>query len=98
MVKKEEQLIQALNINTGFNIRINVDSSNYKVNKEKNLEREIRKICKEVISSKIDVKLDPMNSYDRRIVHNIVGEFKNLESESFSEEPTRYVKITYKED
>lgn len=91
-------LHQALSIATGFNIRINVDAAGYKINKEKRLEQEIKKISKEVVASKIEVKLDPMNSYDRRIVHNIVGEFKELKSESFGEDPLRYVVISYKED
>lgn len=91
-------LHQAINNLTGFNIRINVDAANYKSNKEKKLEREIKRICKEVINSKIEVKLDPMNSYDRRIVHNVVSNYSELESKSFDEEPNRYVTINYKED
>lgn len=91
-------LHQAINNNTGFNIKINVDAAGYKQNKEKKLEFATKKICKEVLSSKIEVKLDPMNSYERRIVHNTVGKFEQLKSESFGEEPTRYVVISYKED
>ena len=91
-------LHQALNNKTGFNIRINVDAANYKTNKEKRLEREIKAIAKEVCDTKIEVKLDPMNSYERRIVHNIIGNFENLKSESFGEDPSRYITISYKED
>lgn len=91
-------LHQAINNHTGFNIRINVDAGNYKSNKEKKLEREIKYICKEVLSSGIEAKLDPMNSYERRIVHNVVGKFEKLESESFDEEPNRYVVISKKEN
>lgn len=91
-------LHQSLNVATGFNIRINVDASGYKVNREKRLEKQIKIIAKEVLNSKIDSKLDPMNSYDRRIVHSVVNNFKNLKTESFGEEPTRYVVISYKED
>ena len=91
-------LHQAINNLTGFNIRINVDAANYKSNKERRLEREIKRICKEVLNSKIEAKLDPMNSYDRRIVHNVVSNFNELESKSFDEEPNRYVTINYKED
>lgn len=91
-------LHQAINNKTGFNIRINVDAANYKNNKEKKLEREIKKICKEVLNTKIEVKLDPMNSYDRRIVHNVVSNYSELESNSTGEEPNRYVTINYKED
>ncbi len=91
-------LHQALNNATGFNIRINVDAAGYKMNKEKRLEREVKRIAKEVLNTKIDAKLDPMNSYSRRLVHEIVSSFKNLTTESFGEEPQRYVVISYKED
>lgn len=83
---------------TDFNLRINVDVANYKANKQKRLENEIKKIAKEVITSKIEAKLDPMNSYDRRIVHTIISNFDNLETESFGENPERYVVIRFKED
>lgn len=79
-----------------FNIKIMVDAGNYKIKKEKNLQREIKNICKEVINTKVEVKLDPMNSYQRRLVHSIVSEFENLESESFGVDPERYTVIRYK--
>lgn len=85
-----------LNNQLGFNIKVNLDASNYKVKKQKNLEYEIKKIAKDVLKSHVDVKLDPMNSYDRRCVHNVVAKFENLKSESFGENPNRYVVISYK--
>lgn len=93
--------LQALIKNTltnkiGFNIKINIDASSYKAKKQKNLEYEIKKIAKDVLKSHVDVKLDPMNSYDRRCVHNVVAKFENLKSESFGENPNRYVVISYK--
>lgn len=81
---------------TGFNIKINLDVANYKAKKQKNLEYEIKKIAKEVLKTHIEVKLDPMNSYDRRCVHNVVAKFEGLKSESFDENPNRYVVISYK--
>ncbi|MEG2251316.1 MAG: R3H domain-containing nucleic acid-binding protein [Bacilli bacterium] len=83
---------------TNFNIRINVDVANYKEKKQKRLESEIKNIAKEVSESKIEAKLDPMNSYERRLVHTIISEYKNLETESFGENPERYVVIRFKED
>jgi spoIIIJ-associated protein len=80
-----------------FGIKIIVDASNYKNKKEKNLQREIKNICKEIINTKVEVKLDPMNSYQRRLVHSIVSEFENLESVSYGEDPQRYTVIKYKE-
>lgn len=79
-----------------YNLRILVDIGNYKTKKIKNLEYEIKKICKEILKTKVEVKLDPMNSYERRIIHTIVSNFTDLESNSFGEEPNRYIVIKHK--
>lgn len=88
-------LRQAIKNLGNYNIKITIDASNYRAKKINNLEREIKKIAKEVLRTKIDVKLDPMNSYERRIVHKIVNEFDNLQTESIGESPERYVTIKY---
>jgi len=81
-----------------FGFKIIVDVSNYKAKRVKNLEFEIKKICKEILKSKVEVKLDPMNSYERRIVHSIVSEFQDLQSVSTGEEPNRYTVIRLKDE
>lgn len=80
---------------TKKNIKINLDVANYKNNKIKKLEREIKHIAKEILSSKIDVSLDPMNSYERRIIHNLISEYKDLTTESIGEGSERHVVIKY---
>ena len=80
-----------------FDLRIIVDVSNYKAKKIKNLEYEVKKICKEVLKTKVEVKLDPMNSYERRQVHSIVAEFEGLQSISYGEAPNRYTVIKIKD-
>ena len=82
-------LRQALRKHGRFDIKVNIDISNYKARREKNITFEVRNICKEVISTKIDAKLDPMNSYERRIVHTVVSEFDNLLTESEGIAPNR---------
>ncbi len=89
------QLVKA---QTDFNLRIIVDASNYKGKKIKNFEYEIKQMAKDVLRTKIELKLDPMNSYNRRIVHSVVSEFPNLTTRSEGEEPNRYTIISYKED
>lgn len=91
-------LRQVVNIQSDFTIKVILDASNYKAKKQKSLEYEIKGIVRDVLRSKIEVKLDPMNSYDRRIVHSIVAEYPELETESFGEAPNRYVVIRYKKD
>ena len=78
-----------------YNVKINLDASNYKIKKERFFEKDIKNIINEVISNKDEIKLDPMNSYNRRIVHSIASEYYNIETESFGEEPNRYVVIRY---
>ena len=81
-----------------FDIRVNLDVAGYKAKKERNIIFESKKIAKEVSKTHVDAKLDPMNSYERRIVHMAVQNFKNIATESEGEEPNRYVVIKYKED
>lgn len=88
---------QTLSNMVKFNIKVNLDASNYKEKKEHYFESDIKKIINEVMSSKDEIKLDPMNSYNRRLVHSIASEYYNIETESFGEEPERYVVIRYVE-
>lgn len=88
-------LKKLIEIQTGINLRVNLDIENYKKRKIENLEKDIKKIIKEVLKTKVDVKLDPMNSYERRIIHNLVSKYGQLTSESEGEEPNRYIVIKY---
>lgn len=75
-----------------------LDVENYKEKKIGHLERNAKRIAKEVLKTKIEVKLDDMNSYERRIVHNALSNFKNISTTSEGEEPHRHIVISYKED
>ena len=88
---------QSISNQIKFNIKINLDASNYKIKKERFFEKDIKNIINDVMKSKDEIKLDPMNSYKRRIVHSIASEYYNIETESFGEEPERYVVIRYVE-
>lgn len=75
-----------------------LDVEGYKEKQMHFIERDAKKIAKEVQETKIDVRLDPMNAYDRKIVHSCLADFKNIKTESTGEEPNRCVVIKYKED
>ena len=91
-------LRQSVNNQVGISIKMNLDASDYKLKKQKRLEREIKNIAREVLKTKIDAKLDPMSAYDRRIVHSVISNYENLETKSIGEQPNRYVTIKYKEN
>lgn len=80
-----------------INIKVNLDVSNYKSRQDKNFEYEVKQIINEVMKTKVDTTLDPMNSYKRRIVHTIASNYYNIETESIGEEPNRQTVIKYVE-
>ena len=79
------------------NISIILDVENYKEKKMKNIEYLAKKTAKEVAKTKVEAKLDSMNSYERRIVHSILSDNKYVFTESIGEEPNRCVVIKPKE-
>lgn len=78
--------------------KVLLDIENYKEKKVTNLERTVRKIAREVAKTKVEAKLDRMNSYERRIVHNALSKNKYVYTESVGEEPNRYVIIKLKKE
>ena len=91
----QQLLRQSLKNLTNIDIKVNLDASNYKAKRVKSFEYQIKNIVREVQKTKIDTKLDPMNSYQRRIVHSLLSDFSNVTTESVGEEPNRCVVIKY---
>ncbi len=87
---------QMLSNKYGIYPHIILDVENYKEKQEKNLERLAKKIAREVIKTKVDVKLDNMNSYERRIIHNTLSNNDKVITISEGEEPNRHVIIKLK--
>lgn len=79
-------------------VNITVDVEGYKDKQNYFLEKRVKKIARDVTLSKVDVKLDPMNSYERKVVHSALQGFKYIKTESEGEEPNRCVVIKYVEN
>ena len=75
------------------NIKIVVDSNNYKEKREKSLRDLARKKGKAVLSTGNAIKLNPMSARERKIIHEEVSFMKGLKTESVGEEPKRYLVI-----
>ena len=84
---------QKIQNDTGIFYKINLDVSNYKEKIQKSIERLAKTTAREVAKTKIPVALDNMTSYERRIVHNVLTDFKGVKTESEGEEPNRHVVI-----
>ena len=72
---------------------ITIDVGGYKEKRILQLEILATKTAKEVAKSKIEAKLKPMNSYERRIIHAKLTEWRDVETVSEGEEPNRYLVI-----
>ena len=79
-------------------LSILLDVENYKEKKEKNIEYLAKKTAREVAKTKVEVTMDSMNSYERRIVHSVLADDKYVYTESIGEEPNRCVVIKLKEE
>lgn len=84
---------QALLNTLDLYVNITIDVEGYKEKQNYFLEKKVKKIARDVTLSKVDVKLDPMNSYERKVVHSALQGFKYVKTESEGEEPNRCVVI-----
>lgn len=106
LIGKNGKNLQALSIivsqyikkELGKNFKFLIDVNSYKEKHDKQLERLAKNIAREVKESKVEAKLDSMNSYERRIIHNTLSKNKYVYTESVGEEPNRCVVIKPKED
>lgn len=93
-LKALEQLVRAYvsnNWNNSLKIILNVE--NYREKRIQVLERLAIKVAKEVRNTKVDVELENMNSFERRIIHNKLVNFKGVSTVSVGEEPNRHIVI-----
>lgn len=106
LIGKNGKNLKALSIITnqhilkelGTTLKFVIDVNEYKEKHEKSLESLAKRLAREVKNTKVEVKLDSMNSYERRIIHNALTNNKFVYTESEGEEPNRYVVIKPKED
>ena len=74
--------------------RIILNSANYRERRRKTLEELAAKIAKNVLRSGRQMMLEPMNPYERRIIHSAIAEIDGVQSKSIGEEPYRKVVIS----
>ena len=78
-------------------LSIIIDVGNYKEKRARSIEYLAKKLAREAYKTKTEVTMDSMNSYERRIVHEVLANDKYVYTESIGEEPNRKVVIKLKE-
>ena len=76
-------------------IRINVDAECYREKREESLRRYARKKAQQVLKARRRTTLEPMNAYERHVIHATLQDMENITTHSTGVEPNRRVVIEY---
>ena len=76
-------------------IRINVDAECYREKREDSLRRYARKKAQQVLKARRRTTLEPMNAYERHVIHAALQDMENITTHSTGVEPNRRVVIEY---
>lgn len=77
-------------------IRVKVDTEDYRARRKETLENLAKNIAYKVKKTRRPVSLEPMNPYERRIIHSALQSDKYISTHSEGDEPFRRVVVTYK--
>ncbi|MDL2232544.1 protein jag [Ruminococcaceae bacterium OttesenSCG-928-L11] len=78
----------------GDYMRITIDCGDYRMKRKETLEALARKLASQVLKTNVSRTLEPMNPFERRIIHATISEIEGVSSTSTGEEPNRRVVIT----
>lgn len=82
---------------TGFKGKVLLDIENYRNRRVQTLCDLATRIAKQVVKNKKSFKLEPMNSYERRVIHAHLQGFEHVTTHSEGKEPDRHLIIDYVE-
>ena len=84
-------------INRGHegHLRINVDAEQYREKREESLRRYARKKAQQVLKARRRTTLEPMNAYERHVIHAALQDMENITTHSTGTDPNRRIVIEY---
>lgn len=92
------QYLTSLKVNRGREgyTRVTLDTENYRAKREDTLIRLANRMANRALRTGRKVSLEPMNPYERRIIHYALQQTEGVDTHSEGEEPNRHVVITHK--
>ena len=92
------QYLTSLNVNRGQEeyTRVTIDTENYRAKREEALTRLANRMANRAIKTGRKVVMEPMNPYERRILHSALQQNEAVTTHSEGDEPNRHVVITLK--
>jgi spoIIIJ-associated protein len=80
---------------TGSRVRVQLDAENYRDRREKSLEHLAQKVAGKVVKYRRSVTLEPMNAYERHVIHTALQNVPNVTTYSTGVDPNRRVIVAY---
>ena len=85
----------AVNHGSEKHLHISVDAENYRSKREESLTRLAEKMAEKAIKYKRSMALEPMNSYERHVIHTALQNYEGVSTSSTGVEPNRRVVVSY---
>ncbi|MDR2599991.1 MAG: protein jag [Oscillospiraceae bacterium] len=85
----------SINRGSASRVRINLDSENYRQRRNDSLENLATRTAGKVVKYRRNMTLDPMNAFERHIIHSVLQENKQVSTFSVGSDPHRRVVIAY---
>jgi len=76
-------------------IRINIDAENYRQRRNETLESLATRTAGKVVKYRRNMTLDPMNAYERHVIHSALQNYDNITTYSVGSEPNRRIVVAY---
>ncbi len=85
----------AVNHGQAKRVRINVDAENYRKKREESLVRLAEKVAGKVVKTRRNITLEPMNAYERHVIHAALQDYPDVTTYSTGTEPGRRIVVAY---
>lgn len=85
----------AVNHGQSKRVRIHVDAEHYRAKREESLVRLANKVAGKVVKYRRNVTLEPMNAYERHVIHTALQEYPDVTTYSIGTEPNRRTVVAY---
>ncbi len=85
----------AVNHGQAKRCRVRVDAEKYRAKREESLERMARRVADKVVRYRRNVTLEPMNAYERHVIHTALQEYPDVTTYSIGVEPNRRTVVAY---
>lgn len=92
------QQLTGYSVNRGaaHRARVHVDAEHYRARREDSLEQLAQKVAAKVVKYRRDVTLEPMNAYERHVIHTALQDVPHVSTASTGVEPNRRTVVSYK--